>query len=226
MRWGDRWYFQPDSRPQPITHLGCGRPLEALLGCGQCHDELRPGDVTAHRVRPSVGLPEGALRRTRRSPRKELLERERICSIARTLAVSGDWWSALVIRECFFGTRRFDQFQRRLDIAPNILSGRLRRLVELGMLTTVQYQEWPVRHEYRLTEKGLDFYPVPLAMLMWGQRWLNPTDSDAVLTHTPCGSAVMAAVLSCAWCGEAISRDDIALNEELPVSGRDFGSVG
>ena len=124
--------------------------------------------------------------------------------------MTGDWWSGLVIRECFFGTRRFDHFQRNLDIAPNILSGRLRRLVELGILAKVEYQAWPVRHEYRLTEKGIDFYAVPLSMLMWGQRWLRTAESDAVLTHQPCGHTLVA-VLSCASCGQAISRDSLLL---------------
>ncbi len=140
----------------------------------------------------------------------ELLERERVCSIARTLTVTGDWWSGLVIRECFFGTRRFDHFQRHLDIAPNILSGRLRRLVELGILAKVEYQAWPVRHEYRLTEKGIDFYAVPLSMLTWGQRWLRTTESDAALTHQTCGHTVLA-VLSCASCREPISHQGLLL---------------
>jgi DNA-binding HxlR family transcriptional regulator len=124
--------------------------------------------------------------------------------------VAGDWWSGLIIRECFFGTRRFDEFQRRLDIAPNILSGRLRRLVELGILTKVQYETWPIRHEYRLTEKGLDFYHIPLAMLTWGRRWLKPAGSDARLIHKSCDAPLQAG-LACASCGEAISRDDVEL---------------
>jgi DNA-binding HxlR family transcriptional regulator len=210
MRWGDRWYFQPDARPLPMIHRECSRPLEAVLRCGACQGELRASDVTADRAGALIGRPAKSAGQKRRSPSIELLERQRVCSIARTLTVTGDWWSGLIIRECFFGTRRFDQFQRRLEIAPNILSGRLRRLVELGMLATVQYQAWPVRHEYRLTEKGLDFYHVPLSMLMWGRRWLDPTNSDALLTHKPCGSPVDA-VLSCRSCAKAVFRDDVVL---------------
>jgi DNA-binding HxlR family transcriptional regulator len=124
--------------------------------------------------------------------------------------VAGDWWSGLIIRECFFGTRRFDEFQRRLDIAPNILSGRLRRFVELGILTKVQYETWPIRHEYRLTEKGLDFYHIPLAMFTWGRRWLKPAGSDARLIHKSCDAPLQAG-LACASCGGAISSDDVEL---------------
>jgi len=68
--------------------------------------------------------------------------------------VTGDRWSALLIRELFYGSTRFDEFQQRLGIATNILTQRLRRLVELGILTRTAYQQRPARHEYRLTEKG------------------------------------------------------------------------
>ena len=122
----------------------------------------------------------------------------------------GDWWSGLIIRECFFGTRRFDAFERRLGIAPNILSGRLRQLVDVGILARVEYQAWPLRQEYRLTDKGLDLYHVPLAMLTWGQQWLAPSDGEPQLTHQTCGTTLRA-VLSCDRCGDLVARTDITL---------------
>jgi DNA-binding HxlR family transcriptional regulator len=210
MRWADQWYFPAGAPPQPVAHVGCGQPLRGVLRCEACHDVVAPGDVTAHRAGTAAHPPIESIRRRNRSPDLALLERKRTCSIARTLNVAGDWWSGLIIRECFFGTRRFEEFQRRLEIAPNILSGRLRRLVTLDILTKVQYEAWPVRHEYRLTERGLDFYHFPLAMLMWGRRWLEPTGTDANLIHKPCGSALEAS-LACASCGEAVSRADVAL---------------
>jgi DNA-binding HxlR family transcriptional regulator len=210
MRWGDQWYFRAGSRPQKVTHLGCGRPLKAVFRCAACREVLKAGEVSARRAGPLVKVSGSSAGLRRRSPALDLLERKRTCSIARTLTVIGDWWSGLVIRECFFGTRRFDDFQRRLGIAPNILSGRLRRLVDHGVLSRVPYETWPVRHEYRLTEKGRDLYHVPLAMLTWGRRWLEPAASDTHLTHERCGKRVRA-LLSCAACGEAIARDDIEL---------------
>jgi DNA-binding HxlR family transcriptional regulator len=210
MRWGDQWFFPAGRPPQPVTHVGCGQALSAVLRCDACHEVVAASDVTTHRAGTAARPPVETVRRRNRSPDLGLLERKRTCSIARTLTVAGDWWSSLIIRECFFGTHRFDEFQRRLDVAPNILSGRLRRLVSLDILTKVQYETWPVRHEYRLTEKGLDFYHFPLAMLMWGRRWLEPTGSDAYLIHKPCGSALEAS-LACASCGEAVSRADVAL---------------
>jgi len=185
---------------------------------------LNPHDVTAERAGTVASSPGRDRVPTRRSPDLALLERNRTCSIARTLTVTGDWWTGLVIRECFFGTRRFDEFQRRLNIAPNILSGRLRRLVERDILTKVQYETWPIRYEYRLTEKGADYYHVPLAMLAWGRRWLTPTPADVNITHVPCGRELHPA-LACASCGETASPDDIAL-ASLPQSNSASRTIG
>ena len=210
MRWGERWYFDDETRPLTFVHVWCAQPVDAVLSCAECHDPLLPYDVAAERGGSFAGVAarHGATRRRR--PALELLERERTCAIARTQAVIGDWWSSLVIREVFFGTRRFEDFQRRLDIAPNILAGRLRRLVEHGVLAKVRYDDWPVRDEYRLTRKGLDLYHVPLAMHAWGRRWLEPIASDTILTHRPC-SADVDAVLTCGSCGEPITRKDVSL---------------
>jgi DNA-binding HxlR family transcriptional regulator len=209
MRWGDRWHFEAHSRPTAAIHDGCGQPLDAVLRCGHCREVISAHAVAARRPGPFISSPRLALRR--RTPDLSLLERNRICSIARTLSVMGDHWTSLLIREAFFGTRRFDDFQRNLAIAPNILSGRLRRLVEQGILVAATYGEWPVRHEYRLTERGLDLYHLPLAMLTWGQRWLDTNESDIHLTHTACGHDLKP-VLSCGRCAAPIARRDIRLN--------------
>ena len=215
MRWGDQWYFRPDTRPQKGTHV-CGGPLEAVLRCTACREVLRPRDViTGPREFVTAPSISGVPRQKRRRPGLELLERGGPCSVARTLTVTGEWWSSLIIRECFFGIHRFDDFQRRLAIAPNILSQRLQRLVQQGILAKVADDSWAVRHEYRLTEKGMDLYHVPLAMWTWGRHWLGSAESDAGLTHTPCGHDVQA-VLSCALCTDAISRDNIVLAGRSP----------
>jgi DNA-binding HxlR family transcriptional regulator len=211
MRWGDRWYFPPDAPPQVVTHMTCGKRLRAVTRCSFCDGALTAHDVTAVQVGPSSVAPSLVAGEKRRAPVLALLERERVCSIAKALTVTGDWWSGLIVRACFFGTRRFDEFQRRLEIAPNILSTRLRRLVELGILTKEQYESWPVRHEYRLTEKGLDLYDVPLSMLVWGRRWLLPSPSESLLTHVSCGRTLNPEI-TCAWCDGRIQRSDIAVD--------------
>jgi DNA-binding HxlR family transcriptional regulator len=208
MRWGDRWYFEERTRPTAAIHIDCGQPLEAVLRCGKCRDVVSARDVTARRPGPFAALPR--LGQRRRMPDLSLLERNRTCSIARTLGVTGDQWTSLLIREAFFGTRRFDEFQRNLAIAPNILSGRLRRLVRQRILVTAPYGDWPVRHDYRLTERGLDLYQLPLAMLTWGQKWLEEDSSDIHLTHTTCGHK-LEPLLSCNRCAGPITRQDIRL---------------
>ncbi|MDT5105538.1 MAG: hypothetical protein QOI25_3051 [Mycobacterium sp.] len=209
MRWGDRWYFDERSRPTAAIHVGCGQPLEAVLRCDKCHEVISARAVTASRPGAFTNSPRLSLRR--RTPDLSLLERKRTCSIARTMSVTGEHWTNLLIREAFFGTRRFDGFQRNLAIAPNILSSRLRRLVEQGILIAAPYGDWPVRHEYRLTERGLDLYQLPLAMLTWGQRWLDTNGSDIYLTHTTCGHELKP-VLGCDRCAAPLSREDIRLN--------------
>ncbi|HYF21406.1 MAG TPA: helix-turn-helix domain-containing protein [Ramlibacter sp.] len=93
------------------------------------------------------------------------------CSIARALDEVGEWWSLLIVRECTLGTARFDDFQRRLGIARNVLTARLARLVEVGVIEKVPAAGSETRNEYRLTEKGEELYPVLVALLQWGDRW-------------------------------------------------------
>src|SRR5687767_8915 len=93
------------------------------------------------------------------------------CTVGRTLEVIGDRWTMLVLREAFYRVRRFDQLQRNLGIARNILADRLQRLVAEGILERVRYQERPERFEYKLTQKGLDLYPALVTLMSWGDRY-------------------------------------------------------
>ena len=103
------------------------------------------------------------------------------CSIARSVDLLGDWWTPLVLREAFLGVRRFDDMQRSLGIGRNVLTQRLKRLVEEGMLDRVRYQEKPDRYEYVLTDKGRDFYPVLAAMIAWGDQWLSGEEGPPIV---------------------------------------------
>jgi DNA-binding HxlR family transcriptional regulator len=95
------------------------------------------------------------------------------CSIARATDILGDWWTPLVVREAFYGTRRFDDFVERLGIGRNILTERLHRLTDEGILDKVAYQERPARYEYRLTAKGRALFGVIAALHRWGNDWLS-----------------------------------------------------
>jgi DNA-binding HxlR family transcriptional regulator len=126
------------------------------------------------------------------------------CSIARTLEVVGEWWTFLVLRDAFRGVSRFDEFQQRLGIARNVLTARLNTLVEHRILERIPYQDNPVRYEYRLTERGLDLFPVLASLLRWGDRWApTPDGPPVVLVHEACGHDAQP-VLTCSHCGSAI----------------------
>ena len=129
---------------------------------------------------------------------------EQPCSIARALAVVGDRWTPLVLREAFLRTRRFEDFLERTGAARNVLTDRLERLVGHGVLERRPYQERPTRYEYRLTEKGLDLYPVMMALVRWGDRWLDDGRGPPVEhRHKTCGH-VMQMEAVCSECGDRL----------------------
>jgi DNA-binding HxlR family transcriptional regulator len=133
----------------------------------------------------------------------EMLKRDyqgQNCSIARTLELVGERWSLLILRDVFRGLRRFDQLQENLGIATNILSSRLDRLVEAGILGRIRYQERPDRYEYALTDKGRELRVPLLALMHWGDRHLAPDGPPMLVSHDDCGGT-LTAQLVCSDCG-------------------------
>src|SRR5580704_4219595 len=130
------------------------------------------------------------------------------CSVAQSLEVVGEWWSMLILRDVFLGVTRFDDFQQRLGISRNILNQRLNHLVEAGVLAKVPYSEHPPRHDYRLTEKGRDLWPVLTALRQWGDRYAAPGGPPVELIHRACGE-ITEAVVVCSACGEAMGPDGV-----------------
>lgn len=103
------------------------------------------------------------------------------CSVARAMETVGDRWSMLILREAYYGVKRFDEFEAYVGIAPNILSARLKKLVSAGVIQRVQLAEHAGRYEYILTEKGRDFFPAYLALKKWGDDWLADTKGPQVV---------------------------------------------
>lgn len=130
------------------------------------------------------------------------------CSVAQCVEVVGDWWTMLILRDVFLGVRRFDEIQGRLGLSRNVLTQRLELLVEHEVLHRVRYQEHPVRHEYRLTDKGRDLWPVLDAMRRWGDTWAAPDGPPVELVHEPCGERTHA-VMCCAACGEPLALSQV-----------------
>ena len=123
--------------------------------------------------------------------------------MARALAVVGDRWTMLLVREALLGTRRFEDFQANTGASRALVAERLRSLVDEGVLDRVRYQERPERFEYRLTEKGRDLWHVVNAMRQWGDRWAAPDGPPLELVHRECGHVVNA-VEVCSECGEPL----------------------
>jgi DNA-binding HxlR family transcriptional regulator len=137
------------------------------------------------------------------------------CSIGRAMEILGERWTLLILRECFYGVRRFSVMQRNLGIARNILSARLRLLVGSGVLERSCYQEDPARFEYRLTQMGLDLYPAVVAIMRWGDDHLCDGGAPVVLRHS-CGRPADP-VLVCGHCRDEL--DPRAVTPEPAVAG-------
>ncbi len=143
---------------------------------------------------------------------------DQTCSVARSLEILGERWTLLVIRDVFYGRRRFDAIQEDLGIARNVLATRLARLVEEGILEKRAYQDHPPRFEYFLTEKGIDLWPVMVAMMHWGDRYLADHDGPpVVIHHKECGGEVDDRGY-CERCGQRLNARD-AFAERGPGRG-------
>lgn len=125
------------------------------------------------------------------------------CSIARALAVVGERWTLLIMREALLGNRRFEDIRRRTGVAPNILSDRLQTLVDHGLLRRRASTERPETFEYRATRKGADLAPVLLTLMQWGDRYAAPDGPPRVAVHAACGHDADPR-LHCSHCGEPL----------------------
>ena len=137
------------------------------------------------------------------------------CSIARTLEVIGERWSLLIVRDAFYGVRRFDDFRTDLGIARNVLTDRLTTLVAQGVFERRQYEERPPRYEYLLTDKGRELLPVILTMMRWGDRWESEDMPPVTLTHTTCGHETTP-VVACSHCSHELGWGQLR-TDPIPV---------
>ena len=134
---------------------------------------------------------------------------EMTCSIARSLAVAGEPWSPLVLRDVWVGINRFDHIQRDLGISRKVLAERLKHLVDAGMLEQRPYSERPPRQEYVLTPKGFEFVDVLMAMAAWGDRWTaGDAGPPALRRHRTCGQ-ITQIEMHCTVCGEILKSADV-----------------
>jgi DNA-binding HxlR family transcriptional regulator len=208
--WQQRWALAANAPAVALRHRDCGRFMEPQVVCGHCREPVDPRDVE-YRQGPGAQSGGEASRRRRRST-VEGQPPSRTMVSAELLELLGDRWTPQVAATAFFGLRRFEDMREALQLAPNILSDRLRRLVELDIFRTEPYQSRPLRLHYRLTDKGRAFYPILLALMQWAECWYAPeAGAPLLLVHRACGQPLLPE-MRCSECGGEIDRRNV-----LPV---------
>jgi DNA-binding HxlR family transcriptional regulator len=134
----------------------------------------------------------------------------RVCSLASALEVVGERWALLVLREVFYGVRRFEGIAHNTGAPRDVLTARLRTLTQGGVLRRVPYSERPPRHEYHLTEAGLELAPTLLGLLAWGRKWAPAGETGTAPFVHVCGAPLQAA-LTCGACGQRVTGADVSL---------------
>ncbi|HWW57626.1 MAG TPA: helix-turn-helix domain-containing protein [Sphingopyxis sp.] len=217
IRWEKIWFPDVETAAHRLHHK-CGHLITPELRCEACGEI-----VTARTIQvadgPGAGLePPQPPRVQRRStvlrdaidPDRQMLER--------AMEVLGDRWTAHVIASAFTGVRKFGEFESELGVAPNILSERLNRLVDLGVLDRRLYQEKPERFEYRLTAKGIDLFPLIVELISWGDRWLDGGKGPPqILTHSSCGHRLVP-MITCDHCHEVVTVTSTRLTDDQVAS--------
>lgn len=135
------------------------------------------------------------------------------CSLAGALAEVGDAWSLLIIKELMLRNRRFDGIAAQMGVSDSSLATRLKRLEQLGIVERRAYRERPVRHEYRLTTKGQDLWPVLVALTGWGDRWQGRETPPLTYGCVACGVADARPHLACETCGELLDPRSVAATQ-------------
>jgi DNA-binding HxlR family transcriptional regulator len=133
------------------------------------------------------------------------------CSLARSLEIVGEWWTLLIIREAMWGTSRFDDFHHRLGIARNILSARLVKLQDAGVIQRKVTGDSARVHDYLLTDKGWDLFPAVVALMQWGDRWIHAEEGPPIQFFDRNGGQEIQAIVLRNARGRPLRPDQIAI---------------
>ena len=212
VRWEKIWHDDARNPVLRSTHRSCGEVFTAECRCSECGEVVTGRDVefsygkTKHKASMvRIG------RDFRRSKIKSSSLETMTPMLERSMEIWGDAWSVNVISAALCGKDRFSEFEEVLDIAPNILTDRLNRLVEFGILEKRQYQVRPDRKSYHVTQKGYDLYPVLLMLIKWEGNWLADAPKfSPKMTHTACGKQ-FTPIATCDNCHEPIVAREVRL---------------
>lgn len=215
--WEQLWLYPDTGHPVSMIHTLCGSATTPTYTCIHCEEPVKWTDV---KVAEGPGI------RSRESSRSPNSRRSTVSTdsgeggrnFGRIADIFGDRWSYLIISASYYKIRRFDDYQNQLDIAPSILSDRLKRLVDHGILAKSCYQERPARWEYIQTEKTFDFGMVALMLGLWGDKWLPLAAGPTILRlHAHCGKLV-GIRLDCAACQKELTRENVLFRDSGPRS--------
>lgn len=221
LRWERLWGKPQDKIVLTLRHKTCGKVFMPEPLCSHCL-----GDAVATEVfweeGPGVGwmAPVYSRRRQQRAAVNEKFGKTSLFDEA--AQIMGDRWASLILRSIFTGERRFDDILKDTAIATNILSERLSWLTRIKVLKLHQYSESPPRYEYRFTQKGIDYYPVLLMLLQWGDKYyVSPEGPPLILLHRKCRKELRA-IVACSECKEALTPTDVEyeVSERKPVRRR------
>jgi DNA-binding HxlR family transcriptional regulator len=219
--WQQRWALEPKD-PARLWHESCGSHVGVVFGCGNCDTcSLTTGDVEADLDEAEIFGRAAVPRRYRRHARPEASDAQRRAKsnyyYYETMEILGDRWNTLLVVAAFLRVRRFAELQRKLSIAPSVLTDRLQRLVQLDVLTRVPDPAGSAYEEYRLTEKGFDLLPVYAFVVEWANTWYAHSDDDRfVITHRKRGHQLRPA-LFCDSCGVQFTRTSVRFGATEPT---------
>jgi len=204
LRWERRWSQRDGGLRLKLRHRLCGQVFEPVPTCLTCGDEINPRDVDWAEG-PGVGWMAPLYSRRRQQRNSGEAESSLMVDVAQ---ITGDRWAGLVLRSIFTGLRRFDEIHRDTAMATNILSERLSWLTGIGVIRS--HELAGRRSEYRLTDKGLDYYPVLLMLLRWGDKYyVSPEGPPLILRHKS-GAHELDPAVTCSCCGRPVEPHDVA----------------
>nr|WP_310522401.1 helix-turn-helix domain-containing protein [Polymorphobacter sp.] len=205
LQWEKDWGEEAARRTITLTHKPCGHEFTPTPACKHCAATI---DATRVDWREGPGVGWMAPHYSRRRQLRDSIG-EGSLLFHQAAQLMGDRWASLIMRSIFTGIRTFDEIRADTAIATNILSERLSWLITIGVIRQHQYAAGPVRHEYRLTRKGVGYYPALLLLLQWGDTYyVSPEGPPLLLTHRDCGAA-LEPIVTCSHCHTQVQARDV-----------------
>jgi len=212
LHWERQWSDKTGKLEVLLTHKTCNEITDPFPACKACQTEINPRDVSWE-VGPGVGLMEATYSRRRR----QIAEPENATKLLdEVIRIIGDRWATLILRSLFSGINQFQEILEDTAIATNILSNRLADLCDEDIIYAAEVPDDLRRIEYKLTDKGISIYPILIALLQWGDKWLPaPEGPPLLLTHNVCGKP-LEIEMACSACDEEVLPNQTSY--ELQVS--------